>query len=88
MVSNLPQQNFLNPQEQAALLRLAAQVTGRDPAAVLQMAQSGQAAQLLGALPGDRQQQAAQLLQDPAALERLLQSPQAQAVLGQILGRR
>ena len=88
MVSNLPQQNFLNPQEQAALLRLAAQVTGRDPAAILRMAQSGQAAQLLGALPGDRQQQAAQLLQEPAALERLLQSPQAQAVLGQILGRR
>ena len=88
MVSNLPQQNFLNPQEQAALLRLAGQVTGRGPAAIFLRAPSRPGGPALGALARGPRQQAAQLLQDPAALERLLQSPQAQAVLGQILGRR
>ena len=43
--------------------------------------------ELLAGLPGEKQQQAAQLLQNPQALRQLLESPQAQALLRGLMGR-
>ena len=80
-------QNFPNLQQQEQLLRLAGQATGRDPEQLRQALQNGQVESLLAGLPGDRKQQAVQLLQDPQALRRMLESPQAQALLRSLMGR-
>ena len=87
MVSILQDQIFSNPHQQEQLLRIAAQMIGRDPAVLQQAIQSGQLDAVLSGLPGDRKQQALQLLQDPQALYRMLESPQVQTLLRQLLGR-
>lgn len=80
--------NFnLSQQQMDALLKLAGQRMGTDPAALRQQMQSGRVDGLLNGLPQDKQAQLGALMQNPAALEQLMQNPKVQQLLKGLMGK-